>query len=99
MYKRKYQVGYDKTLKQPIYKELTYDFFAENLDWEWNFNYNGYTIDIAWHKEKEKAVYELNINGYKENALRYSFDTPEELLEKGCVDGKTLKEIWNDLEN
>lgn len=97
--KRVYQVGYDKKLKKPIFNELTYDFFVENLGWEWDFIYGDTTIDIACHKDGDKTVYELTINAYSEDYIYQEFDTPEELLEKGLIYGKTLKEIWEDLEN
>lgn len=99
MAKKMVQIGYDKKLKQPIMQELTYDFFADNLGWEWFFKFKDKTIDIAWHEENGKVVYELNINGYDEDARRYEFNSAEKLLEKGQIDGKTIKEIWNELEN
>ncbi len=99
MGKKTVQIGYNKQLKKPILQELTYDFFAKNVGWEWFFRYGDKTIDIAWHKDGNKAVYELNINGYDKDAICYEFETAEELLEKGRIDGKSLKEIWEELEN
>ena len=100
MCKRKFQVGYDRKLKKPIFEELTYEFFAQHIDYEWFFYYGKQTIDIACHGSFKNVVYELNINGYDEDiAIRYEFNSPEELLENGKIDGKTLKEIWEDLEN
>lgn len=79
--------------------ELTYDYFSLHLDHEWWFRFRDHTIDIATHYDGKK-VYELNIDGYDEDcAVRFEFDSPQELLACAKIDGKTLKEIWEDLEN
>lgn len=82
-----------------IEEELTYEKFVKTIDNEYWFKYKDKTIDIAFHHEQDKKIYELNINGYEKDAMRYEFNSPEELLENGRVDGKTLKDIWEDLEN
>ena len=100
MVKRKFQVGYDKNTKTPIFEELTYEFFSQHIGYEGFFYYGNQTIDIACHGSFDNVVYELNINGDDEDkAIRYEFNSPEELLKNGKIDGKTLKEIWEDLEN
>lgn len=98
-WKRVRQIGYDKKLKLPIFTELTYDYFVNNLDMEWYFIYKGMSIDVATHGSKDKPIYELTLNGYDENkAVRYEFTSSRALLE-AKIDGKTIKEIWEDLEN
>lgn len=97
---KKYRVGYDKISKSPIYEELTYEFFSQHVDYEWNFNYGGQSVDITWHNLNGGKIYELNIDGYDENkAIRYEFNSAEELLQNGRINGKTLKEIWDELNN
>lgn len=97
MNKKTVQISYDKKLKKPIFEELTYEFFAEHLDWEWFFTYKDKSINIAWHKDGDKVIYELNIKNYDKNVMCYEFDTPKDLLENGKIDDKTIKEIWIDL--
>lgn len=99
MYKRKRQIGYNKKNKKPIYEELTYEYFSNHLDDEYYFRYKELTIDIAFHYKNSKKIYELNINGYDEDATHYSFDSAHELLLNGKVEGKTIIEIWEELEN
>lgn len=84
-----------------VEKELTYERFLEGINgiMEYFFNYKDMTIDIAFHYEQNRKIYELNINGYTDNAERYQFNSCEELLECRVIEGKTLSEIWPDLEN
>lgn len=101
----KIQTGFDKKLNQPIYEELTIDFFKEHLDYEYWFKYHDKSIDIAHYfdKIKNKKIYHISINNLNDtnykNAIHQEFESAEELLNKGRIEGKTLPEIWNDLEN
>lgn len=105
MYKRKIQIGYDKKLKQPIYKELTYEFFSEHVDYEYWFKYYDKSIDIAhfYDKKKQKEIYHISVNDLDDleckNGQHQEFESTQELLENGRIDGKTLKDIWEELEN
>lgn len=79
-------------------QDLTYDYFAKHLDYEWHFKYKNHTIDIATPIDGKK-IYELNIDGYDEEfAIRYEFDSPQSLLRCDKIDGNTLKDIWEDLQ-
>lgn len=83
-------------------KELTYELFKKNVlegNYEDSFRFKDFTFDIAFHFNGKMKIYELNINGYDEDATHYFYNSAEELLENGRIDGKTIKEIWNDLEN
>ena len=84
-----------------VEEELTYDKFVSGLkqNWEYYFNYNNATIDIAFHYEDGKKIYELNINGYWDNAERYYFSSVDKLVDSKVIDGKSLSEIWEELEN
>lgn len=93
------QIGYDKKTKTPIFSELTYDYFVSHLADEWHFTYNKIPIDIACHGQGDSIIYELNINGYnEEKAIRCEFNSSTALL-SAKIEGKTLKELWNNLEN
>lgn len=93
------QIGYDKKTKIPIFSELTYDYFVSHLGDEWHFTYNNIPIDIACHGQGDSIIYELNINGYnEEKAIRYEFNSSTDLL-SAKIEGKTLKELWDNLEN
>ncbi len=99
MKSKKLEVGCELISNKKIIAEVTYDFFANNLGWEWALGYNGNIINIAWHIFKKRAIYEFNINGHDEkNAIRLEFDSPELLLEGATIEGKSLKEIWDDIE-
>ena len=82
-----------------IEEELTWDKFIKLLNehMEFWFYYEKETIDIAFHFENEKKIYELNING--ENPRYYTFDTVNELVYFKAFDNKSLYEIWDELEN
>lgn len=90
----KRQTGYDKKLKTPIYEQLTYQFFSEHVDHEYWFKYKNQTIDIANFEKDGKIIYHISIDGQHQE-----FNSPEELLVNGRIDGKTIKDIWEDLEN
>lgn len=104
--KRITQGGFFK--RKNIEYELSYDIFVKELlngDEFW-FKYQDNSIDIAHYPKENKAndmVYHISINYVNdlkcENGEHQFFDTPEELLEKGRIDGKTIKEIWDELEN
>lgn len=94
MLKRKIQTGYDKKLKQPIYDELTYKFFSEHVDYEYCFKYKNLIIDIAHFDRDGKTVYHIS-----SEEQHQEFESTQELLEKGRIDGRTLKDIWEELEN
>lgn len=84
-----------------IEAELTFDKFIKGLqsESEYFFVYDGTTIDIAFHYEQHKKIFELNINGYCDNAERYCFATIDELIHSKLIDGKSLIEIWDKLAN
>lgn len=81
-----------------IEEELTYEKFLSTISYEYCFTYKNKTIDIAFHYEYSKQVWELNINcdGKTESYLFYS---SEELINKAKIDGKSIREIWDELEN
>lgn len=84
-----------------IEEELTFDKFINGLqsESEYFFVYDGTSIDIAFHYEKHKKIFELNINGYCDNAERYSFATIDELIHSKLIDGKSIIEVWDKLTN
>lgn len=65
---------------------------------EYFFAYNGHTIDIAFHFENTAKVYEVNIDGYGSDARHLCFSSVHALLEARVLDGKTIQELWDDLE-
>ena len=83
-----------------IEEELTYKKFADCLkkDFEFFFSYRNKTIDIAYHFESGEKIYEFNINGYEGDAHYAQFKSVEELLSNAKIEGKTLLEIWEELE-
>ena len=96
-WKRVHQVGYDRKKKRPIYEELTYDYFANNLGEELMFDCQMLrkTISIAVSSSYEFGVMDWETNCWE---VQY-FDSPEELLANARIEGKTIKEIWDELEN
>jgi hypothetical protein len=94
MFKRKIQVDYDKKQKVPIYKELTYEFFSKHIEYEYCFKYNNQLIDIAHYEKNGHVVYHISIDG-----LHQEFDSPERLIDEGRIDGKTIRDAWEELEN
>lgn len=82
-------------------EELTFERFIEGLYGcgEYFFYYRDKVIDIAFHFEAGKKIYELNINGYTDDAERYEFDTVDELINFKAFDNKSLTDIWEELEN
>lgn len=95
---------YDRTLRRHVWVELTYDFFSEHIGYEYCFTYKNQTVDIANYVDRKtkRIKYHISINDVNapvENARHQEFDSPEELLENGRIDGKTIREVWDDLEN
>ena len=84
-----------------IEEQLTYEKFVDCLkrNFEFFFTYNNKTIDVAYHFINDEKIYELNINGYESEALYFEFKSAEELLTNAKIEGKTLFEIWDELEN
>ena len=81
-------------------RKLTFDRFAEGLygNSEYFFTYKGHTIDIAFHLENTAKVYEVNIDGYGPDARHLYFSSVPALLGAKILDGKTIQELWEDLE-
>ena len=84
-----------------IEKELTWDLFIKSLNenMEFCFYYQTKTIDIAFHYENGKKVYELNVSdGDNHNYL--CFNSVEALISYKAFDNnKSLFDIWEELEN
>lgn len=81
-------------------KELTWDLFIKTLNeaMEYQFLYKDLSIDIAFHFEGPKKVYELNINGDNKSQFLY-FDTVDELVNYKAFEEKSLFDIWDELKN
>ena len=82
-------------------KELTWDLFIKSLNeaMEYQFLYRDLSIDIAFHFEGAKKVYELNINGSDDYSCYLYFDTVDELVNCKAFDDKSLFDIWEEIEN
>lgn len=82
---------------EEIEKELTWDLFIKYLNeyFEFCFYYQNLTIDIAFHYENKRKIYELNIS----DGRYLCFNSVEELISYKAFDNKSLSEIWTDLEN
>jgi len=80
-------------------EELTYERFVQCLhdNLEFFFMFNDTIIDIATHSDNGIMVYELNINGYTNDAKRFCFNSVNQLLEYAIIGGMTLKDLWQDL--
>ncbi len=77
--------------------DLTWEFFINGLkeNLEFCFYYKDLVIDIAFHYENEKKIYELNIS----NGNNFEFETIDELVNSKGFDGKSIYDIWEQLEN
>ena len=99
--KKKYKKSYVYTKGFKVYEvELTWDFFVKCLNdfMECFFYYKNEIIDIAFHFENDKKIYELNITS-ETNPRHFTFDTVEELINFKTFDNKSICDIWDDLEN
>lgn len=87
-------------VKTEVGTKPTFDRFVEGLygNSEYFFTYGGHTIDIAFHFENTAKVYEVNIDGYDSDARHLRFSSVPALLEAKILDGKTIQELWADLE-
>lgn len=87
-------------VKTEVGTKPTFDRFVEGLygNSEYFFTYGGHTIDIAFHFENTAKVYEVNIDGYGSDARHLCFSSVPALLEARVMDGKTIQELWADLE-
>ncbi len=97
--KKKKTLKYTKCFK--VYeKELTWDLFIKclNDNMEFCFYLNNITIDIAFHYEGKKKVYELNISS-EDKTTNLVFDSVDELTSFKAFNNKTLYDIWDELEN
>lgn len=83
-----------------IEKELTWDLFIKCLNecFEFCFYYQNLTIDIAFHYENQKKIYELNISDGKEQKY-LCFNSIDELVSYKEFNNKSLFDIWEELEN
>lgn len=79
---------------------MTFDRFSEGLygNSEYFFTYKGHTIDIAFHFENTAKVYEVNIDGCGPDARHLYFSSVPALLGAKILDGKTIQELWQNLE-
>lgn len=88
--------------RKVIEEELTYERFVKELELgllEFSFLYNDIYIDIAYHYNGTKKVYELNLNYKDGRAIYQEYDSPQSLLTQGFVNGYLLKDIWSQLQN
>jgi len=81
-------------------EELTFERFISGLKngMEYFFTYNDHTIDVAFHLERSKVVYEVNVDGYGSEDQHYEFFSVEKLVDCTILEGKSLRELWLDLE-
>ena len=95
-WKRVRQIGFDHIKRQPVYVELTYEYFIDHIGEEWIFDYCALEITISI---SVGDFYELGIMDWKNNSwnIRY-YETKEQLL-NDTIMGKSIKEIWKELEN
>ena len=80
--------------------ELTVDKFLSGLKngEEYFFTYEDHTIDVAFHFEGQEKIYEVNIDGYNGNPQSYQFTTVDELVAYEILEGKSLQDLWDNLE-
>lgn len=80
--------------------ELTFDKFLSGLKngEEYFFTYEDHTIDVAFHFEGQEKIYEVNIDGYNGNTQYYQFTTVNELVAYEILEGKSLQDLWDNLE-
>lgn len=83
-----------------IEEELTWELFIKSLNeyGEFCFYYQDITIDIAFHYEHQKKIFELNISKGENHNCLY-FDNVDDLVSYKAFDNKSLSEIWEELEN
>lgn len=60
--------------------------------------YKGVLYHFAHHEENGQAVFEFNYETKEHKIVNETYSTPESLLLNAKIDGKTIQEIWDDLE-
>ena len=91
-----YQVG------KRFEEELTYERFVKELEsgyMEFDFFYKNIDIYIAYHYVGSKQIYELNLVYNDGKTIFNEYDSPKELLKNGLIEGHSIKDLWEDLQN
>lgn len=73
---------------------MTYDQFKESLSYgeEYNFFYNNHEY---WISKNSKNHFLTDV----EKQITQEFDSSDSLLSEGTVEGKHIKDIWDEIEN
>ncbi len=67
---------------------------------EFSFKYDSVFIDYAYHFEKDKRIYEINIyNEATRHTKNFYFLDINEMLSQKIINGNTIEELWEYLEN
>ena len=85
---------------QSFEEELTFDKFLSGIQngLEYFFTYFDHSIDIAYHFNGLERVYEVNLDGYTDNPVYFTFHSADELVHHAILEGKTIQELWDELE-
>ncbi len=97
----KLEILSDKLSKCPRIRRISYEEFAlaclEN--WELDFGYRGVDYEVVLGGG-DKVIFFVDIK-YKDGQCTWSkeehYSNAAEMLEKVRIDGKTIKEIWDDV--
>ena len=74
-----------------------YNRYVNNKE-EFHFIYNNKEIDLSYALSKtNQLIVALSYGNDKDGFLWKDYSSPEMLLNDTIFDGKTLKEIWNEL--
>lgn len=80
--------------------ELTWNLFYERVsdNGEFFFYYKDYNIDVCYDWKNGKRLYSIVLDNGDEHKV-WTFDTIDEMVSYRFIDNKSLKELWNELEN
>ena len=81
-------------------REMSWDqflYYYSNYD-EFMFVYEGIEYHLAFHDEGEKVIAEFNVGTKETGYENFEYSSQQELLENAKIAGKSIQEIWEELE-
>jgi len=84
--------------KKPSWDDFYKDFIKNNYIYDLIYRNNVYTIGSEKKGFSSKPIWFLATQHTIDSKPFYKqFNSPQELLNKATIDGKTLKSIWDDI--
>lgn len=93
-----------QTVKQAIeevFGSISWDEFLERYllyDEEFMLTYHGSEYWLSFHSENNSVIAELNVKDEEGRSFNYEYESGGDLLNNARIEGKMIKEIWEELE-